>query len=318
MGGRIPNPGDQPNFAIPVRALNTKLASATLVAGNLDEARSAYAALQVRAANAELETAVLRTTVDTLRSAQQPIVDRANLLTQYTVSQAQSNASLLAQQAGQVSPDTGLQDFIANLGLAVALGEASMPDRVISSVSASLQTYLTFNPGPDGKPTIGVRLYQPELGQPTALAKTTFEIAKVPSSQSDPAPRNLYAVLQDMQSVYTDPFWIQFVTGAPPVAPATQIVTEIAKVFANGATWTLPFLIQEASTIAQLENTLATLVTGKVPSERQATYAAVVAALASLATALNPANRSSFVAGDLYALSAALDATTQMAKTLPA
>src|SRR5262249_33705266 len=135
IGGPIPNQaGDEPNSSIPVRSFNTQLASTVLVAGSLDEARSAYAALQLRTATAEQQTAVLRTTVETLRSAQQPIVDRANLLTQFTVSQAQSNATLIAQQAGQVSPDIGLQDFINHLGLAVALGEASMPDRVITSV----------------------------------------------------------------------------------------------------------------------------------------------------------------------------------------
>ena len=293
----------------------TQLASTTLVAGNLDEARSAYAALQLRATSAEQEAIVLRTTVDTLNIAQNSIVDRANLLTIYTANQAQVNASLTAQQAGQVTPDADLQEFIANLGLAVALGEASMPDRAISSVTTTLQTYLTFNPGADGKPQVGIRLYQPELGQPTALATTSFEIAKVPPAQGVPAPRNLYAVLQDKQAVFTNSFWAQFVSGTPPTTLSSQIVTEIAKVFAAVGSWSFPFIIQEAAAIAALETALSTLIGSQSPGAGATSYASSVAALTALTTTLNPASRSNFVAGDLFALSGALDATTQIAKT---
>ena len=292
-------------------------ATASLVAGNLDEARGAYSSMQLRATSAEQETVVLRSTVETLRAAQGPIVDRANLLTQFTVNQAQTNAQLTAQQAGEVSPDILLQDFVSSLGLAVALGEASMPDRAISSVTASLQTYMTLNQGTDGVRRLGLRLYQPELGQPTALVKTSFEIAKVPPGPGVPAPRNLYAVLQDKQAVYTNSFWAQFVAGTPPSPPASQIITEIAKVFASVGSWSFPFIVQEASAIANLETVLASVITGKVKAERAAAYAAVVGALVSLTNALNPATRSTFVAGDLFAVAAALDATNQIAKIIP-
>ncbi len=294
----------------------TQLASTTLVAGNLDEARSAYAALQLRATSAEQKAVVLGTTIDALNTAQSAIVDHANLLALYTANQAQVNAQLTAQQASQVTPDANLQDFIANLGLAVALGEASMPDRAISSVTTTLQTFLTFNPGPDGKPQVGIRLYQPELGQPTALATTSFEIAKLPPAQGVPAPRNLYAVLQDKQAVFTNSSWARFVTGTPPSAPSSQIVTEIAKVFAAVGSWSFPFIIQEAAAIAALETILSTLIVSHSPGVGATSYAGAVAALTALAATLNPDSRSNFVAGDLFALSAALDATTQIAKTL--
>ena len=284
-----------------------------LLTQNISEASAAYSALELRVQSAEQATSTLQATVDNLRSTQTVVVDRARLLTQYTVGQVQANAQLTAQQAGQVSPDVSLDALIASLGLAVALAEASMPDRAVNSVNVTLQTYLTFDA--NSKVT-GVRLYQPELGQPTALATTSFEIAKVAPPPGTPAPRNLYAVLQDQQSLFTNPFWTRFATGTPPSQPAAQIVAEIAKVLANISGWTLPFLVQEAAAIAGFETTLSTLLAGTAPPERVSAFAAVVAALSTLTKALDPATRSNFVAGDLHALETALDATTRIATTL--
>ncbi|HEV2494497.1 MAG TPA: hypothetical protein VG204_15650 [Terriglobia bacterium] len=284
-----------------------------LLAQNLFEARAAYSALELRVQSAEQTTTTLQATVDNLRSTQSVIVDRAKLLTQYTVGQVQSNAQLTADQAGRVSPDLPLDALISSLGLAVALAEASMPDRALNSVNVTLQTYLTFDAN---SKVAGVRLYQPELGQPNALATTSFEIAKVAPPAGTPAPRDLYAVLQDKQSLFTNPFWIRFAAGTPPSQPAAQIVAEIAKVFANIGAWTLPFLVQEAAAIAGFETTLSALMAGTAPQERVSAFATVVAALSTLTKALDPATRSNFVAGDLHALEAALDATTRIAATL--
>ena len=288
-----------------------------LIALNLDQARSAYAALELRTAAADRQISTLQGTVDALKTTQSTLVDRAALLTQYTVNQSQSNAQLVAQQAGHVSPDLPLDAFIGSLGLAVALSEAAMPDRIVNSVSATLQAYLTFDTGSDGvSKVVGVRLYQPELGQPAALATASFEIAKVPPPPGSPAPRSLYAVLQSKQSLYTNPFWMQFSSGSPPIVPASQVITEIAKVFANIGEWSLPFLIAESAAIGSLETTLAGLAAGTAPAADAAAFAGAAAALMSLVASLNPANRSSYVAGDLYALTAALDATTRVAQSL--
>jgi len=287
-----------------------------LVAVNLDEARTAYASLELRATVAEGVATNLRATIDSLNISQTTLADRANLLAQFTANQAQANAQLTTQQAGQVSPDVSLDNFISSLGLSVALGESSMPDRTVTSVAASLQGYMTFSPGADGLPKIGLRFYQPELGQPTALATTSFEIAKVPPQPGVAAPRSLYLVLADKQSAYSDPFWAQFVTGSPAVQPAAEIIVEISKLFTNIGAWSLPFLVQEAGAIAALETTLSGLVGASAPPERVAAYAGVVQAFSNLVTALDPTTRSQYVAGDLYALSAAMDATTRIAQTL--
>jgi hypothetical protein len=279
-----------------------------LIAFNLDEARSAYAALELRSSAADLHISTLQNTVDALKVAQAAVVDRAALLTKFTVAQAQSNAQLIAQQAGQVSPDIGLASFINSLGLAVALGEASMPDRTVNSVSTTLQAYLTFGTGADGvSKSVGVRLYQPELGAATALMTASFQIAKVPPEPGVPAPRSLYNVLQAKQALYTDPFWMQISS-----TTAAQILTVIAATFAGVGGWTLPFLIGQAAAIAGLETTMA----GLVPAD--GAYSAAVAALTNLTASLNAADRSAYVAGDLYALTAALDATTRTAGTLSA
>lgn len=288
-----------------------------LLTENIFEARAAYSALELRVQSAEQMTSALQATVDNLRSKQNVVVDRAKLLTQYTVDQVHANAQLTTQQAGQVSPDVALDALIASLGLAAALAEASMPDRAVNSVTATLQTYLTFNTGPDGVSRVaGVRLYQPELGQPTALASASFEIAKVAPPPGAPAPRNLYAVLQDKQSLFTNPFWTRFVAGTPPSSPASQIVAEITKVFASVGGWTLPFLVHEAAAIAGFETTLSGLLAGAAPPQPASAYATVVAALTALTKSLDPQARQNYVAGDLYALEAALDATTKIAATL--
>ncbi len=286
-----------------------------LIAFSLDEARSAYSALELRTSAAELHISTLQSTVDALKVAQSTVVDRAALLTQYTVAQAQSNAQLVAQQTKQVSPDIPLDSFIGTLGLAVALGEASMPDRAVNSVQATLQAYLTFDTGADGvSKSVGVRFYQPELGQATALMTASFEIAKVPPAPGVPAPRTLYNVLQSKQALYTDPFWLNAPTGQPPSDVPGQIIAVISATFGAIGGWTLPFLIGQASTIATWESTLATQAAATAAPDAAAAYSSAVQALSNLIGSLSAPR--AYVAGDLYALSASLDATTRAAQSV--
>ncbi len=114
-----------------------------LVAENVDEARSAYASLAIRTQNAEATVAVLQATVANLSSAVPIMAAQNALLSGYAIDQLQTNAQLAAQQAGEVSPDVTLDGFVRSLGLAAALSEATMPDRAISTLTATLQTYFT-------------------------------------------------------------------------------------------------------------------------------------------------------------------------------
>ena len=291
-----------------------------LITTDIFQARSAVATLERRAQSAELAADALRATINTLTSAQQEIVDRTTIEHEFTLGQIAVNSQQNAQQATQVSPDLSLQDFIAALGLSIALAEATMPDRTIGPVSASVQSFLTFNLGPDGKTRVpGLRLYQPELGAPTALATTSFDLTKIPAAATAPAPRSLYSVLLDKQSLYSGAFWVGLKSSSPPAPPATLAVAEIAKVFANIGDWSFPYLLLEAATIAGFETALTGALAGTSPQPGLigvAAFGAAVAKLTSLIAAMNA--RTTFVAGDLYALTAALDTTTNLAQAVHA
>ena len=89
---------------------------------------------------------------------------------------------------------------------------------------------------------------------------------------------------------------------------------EVAKVFAAIGGWSFAYVLQEATTIAGLETTLAGLLTGVTPAAAVTAYTSAVQALTALTLTL--AARSTYVAGDLYALAAALDATTTLASAV--
>lgn len=287
-----------------------------LITNNIDEARLAYTTLESRAVSAEQRADALQTTVEQLRAAQPILAAAADRLSQRAVSQEAVNAQLRAQQVGQVSPDTPLDRFIASFGLAAALGEATMADRAVASVAATVQGYLVA-PAGGGAGAPALRFYQPEFGAPGTAGSASFEITKTPPAAGAAVPRNLYAVLRDKQAMFDDPYWTRFVTAAPPPSqPARQIVVEIAKVLAATGSWDFSFLVQEAAAIAALETALAALVGRAAPSPRAASYAAAATALSSLVAALAPNVKAVPVAGDMYALAAALDATTSIAGTL--
>jgi hypothetical protein len=187
----------------------------------------------------------------------------------------------------QMRADISLSGFVQALALDVALGEATMPDRVITPVAVSASTYLV--PADAG---IGLRFQPPELAdRPEGLSTTSLELAKVPAVEGT-TPRSLYAVLEDKQRVYG---------GAAAGRIEGGIVAEVGKVLAQSAAWTLAFLAEAASRIGELELKLAESAGDEDRSRR-------VTALLELARSL--AAKRGFVMGDLYALAAALDATT--------
>ena len=286
-----------------------------LITNNIYEARSAYVSLESLAQASQQNVVTLQATVDNLTAIHAQLVDSVRLEGTFTASQISTNGQLTAQQATAVSPDISLDNFIAALGLSIALAEATMPDRAINAVEATVQSYLTLTTGPDGVTKVpGLRLYQPELGEPTALATTSFELAKTLSAGT-PAPRSLYTVLLAKQTTFADPFWEKFSSGNPPTQPAVSVVAEAGKIFSMIGNWSFPYLLQEASTIAGLETTLSGLATAATPTNATAAYTASVQSLTSLIQAL--AGRSVHVAGDLFALATALDATTTLAVLIP-
>ncbi|MGH3052198.1 MAG: hypothetical protein ACRDM8_04465 [Gaiellaceae bacterium] len=183
--------------------------------------------------------------------------------------------------------DISLAGFVQSLALDVALGEATMPDRVVTPVAVSASTYLLPSDG-----GLGLRFQTPELAdRPAGLSSTSLELAKVPSVDGR-APPSLYAVLQEKQRVYG-------VWSAGRIEG--RIVAEVGKVLAATGTWTLSFLAESAVRIGELELKLA-------GSARDEGRSEAAKALLQLARSVLAKPRS--VAGDLYALAAALDATT--------
>jgi hypothetical protein len=285
-----------------------------LLTNDITQARAAYAGLELLADATQQRVVTLEAAVDNLTSLHSQLFETARLQNELTLSQISANAQLTTQQVSTVLPDVTLDNFIAALGLSIALAEATMPDRAIGSVSASVQSYLTLTPGPSGALVPGLRLYQPELGEPSALATTSFDLSKTVAPAGTPAPKSLYTVLQAKQAAFADPFWAKFSSGSPPTQPAAAIVAEAGKVFAAIGSWSFPYLLQEAETIAELEATLAGLIGGTATQSVVAAYTASVQALSSLVQATSA--RSVHVAGDLFALTATLDATTGLATTL--
>jgi hypothetical protein len=271
-----------------------------LLTDDINEARSAYTVLETRAQNAEQRAQGLQLTLDQLRNNIPVLNGQSQFLRQRAIDQESANAQLRAQGIAGASPDIPLDAFIASLGLAAALGEASMPGSAISSISSTTKAYLVVGTPSE---TVRLRFYQPELGSASGLSSTTVQIEKVPPALGFPSPRNLYAVLADKQSVYTSAFWLQF-------PPSAQIIGQIAMVFANTGAWTFPLLVQSAGTIASLEKTLAAAVPPDSPP--LSAYVSAVASLSSLAGTL--VSKAIPVSGDLLELTAALDGTTTVAR----
>ncbi|HTD54467.1 MAG TPA: hypothetical protein VK670_03740 [Silvibacterium sp.] len=285
-----------------------------LLTNNITEARAAYADLELFADATQQRVVTLQATVDNLTALHSQLFETVRLQNELTLSQISTNAQLTTQQVSTILPDVTLDNFIASLGLSIALAEATMPDRTIGSVSASVQSYLTLTPGPNGAFVPGLRLYQPELGQPSALATTSFDVSKTVALAGTAVPRSLYTVLQEKQSTFADPFWTKFASGTPPAQPAARIVAEVTKIFAAIGSWSFPYLLQEAAVIAGLETTLAGLIGSAAPQNAVGAYTTSVQTLFSLVQAISA--RSIHVAGDLYALATALDTTTNLAHAL--
>jgi hypothetical protein len=273
-----------------------------LITEDIAEAREAYARLEERLASAERRASAAAAGLGDLLATHQTLLDATGVLQQRILDLEGANIELQRQldQVTRLRADVGLAGFVASVGLAAALGEASMPDRAVSNLSASIRTFLT--PG-GGAP--GLRFPQPEFGDVGAgLTTTSFQLAKTPILTDAPAPRPLYIVVQDKQLIYSAPRFAGIPTAGQLVASTIRLLTD------TGA-WSFGFLVQEAGTIGSLEAILAGALPDQ-PAGARETLAQAAAALSALTerlmTVTNPG------AGDLLALSPAMDATSRAAR----
>ena len=271
-----------------------------LLTDDPEQARKAFRLLEARAQSAEQRADVLQAAL-AFKPAATPGFSR--LLSDRVLQLEAENATLRIQldQLSKFTPDIALEKFVSALAMSVAIGEASMPDRAIPSISATVQSYLA--PGAAG---VGLRFQAPELAATDArLSTTSFEIAKVPVPPGTAAPRSFYAVLQEKQRVCTDPFLAKSLQ-------ASAIIVEVAKTLANTDSWSFNFLAQSVFTIAGLEKKLADSL--KATGKDATAYGAAVDNLIALDNTLRA--KTNPVVGDLLALVAALDAATSALKTL--
>jgi hypothetical protein len=197
---------------------------------------------------------------------------------------------LQLEQVQRSRAELGFAGLVDSVGLAVALGEATMPQHAISSVSVSAKGYLV----PTGE-GIGVRFQPPELAHSAVgQSTTTFELAKVPGE--GPAAPSLYAVLDEKQRLYSREPWASR-------KDARRLVTELRQTLAAADSWTLEFLAEQATVIARLERRLAGVARTGAAAEARGT----ITELASLAGGLGKRRPG---AGDVHALASALRATT--------
>jgi hypothetical protein len=284
-----------------------------LLTDNIEEARAAYSALEGRALSAEQLIATLQTALSQAKAGEPISFQQAQDIRQIALDREADNVRLRAQlqQAIVLKADLPLQAFIASIGLASALGEATMPDRTITSLAATLQTHLVI-----AQSAVGLHFFQTGIDQePFSLSTTTFQLARVTPQPGAPAPRNLYSALQEKQSVYANAFWRKFTTATqPPSQPAADTEAATAMLLANAAGWNFPYLLQSALQIGNLEKTLAGLVVAALPGGPSTAFEN--AANSFLGVIGNMQQISQPVAGDLFTLTGSLDAVTASAKVL--
>jgi hypothetical protein len=273
-----------------------------LITGDIAQAREAYARLEGRLASAERRASTAEAALGDLLATHQRLLDTTGVLQQRILDLEGINIELQRRldQVTHFRADVGLVEFVTSVGLAVALGEASMPDRTVSGLSASIRTFLT----PEGG-VAGLRFPQPELGDlASGLTTTSFQLAKIPAPADVPAPRPLYTVVQDKQLIYS-------ATRFAGMVAAGQLVTSASRLLADTGAWSFSFLVQQAGTIGSLEAMLADALPDRPAGAREALAQAAVA-LSALTERLMALSRPS--AGDLLALSTAMDTTSRAAR----
>jgi hypothetical protein len=194
-----------------------------------------------------------------------------------------------ADRLERLHADMTLSGFVDSLALATALGEASMTDRVVSSVALEARTYLVPSGG-----GLALRFQPAELAdRPAGLSTTSLELAKVPGPDARAAP-SFYAVLEEKQRLYDG---LSADSGG-------QVVAECATALAGSGSWSLAFLARAASSIGAFE-------LGLARSLGDQAYVDAAEALIRLARGIAAKPRP--VAGDVLSLAAALDRSTSAA-----
>ena len=136
-----------------------------LVTTDLDQARLAYSALEMRAAAADQRISVLELAVAQARDGAPPSPPPGGvgILLQRIADLEGQNQNLLTRldDAAKAVAEIPIQRVVDSIGLAAAIAEASMPDRVIGTLAASVTSHLRTTAG-----ELAARLPLPQLDGP--------------------------------------------------------------------------------------------------------------------------------------------------------
>ncbi len=276
-----------------------------LFTNEIGAARVAYDAVESRAVNAELRASKLDALLADLRARPPFAVDEVAGLRQRMADLESENVKLREQLQGLLRDraQITLQTFIEALGLAAAVGEATMPGRAISSFTARMQAFISMISG-----GIGLSFQAPELASRSAgLSTISFGLEKIPPQSGVAAAPNLYSVLEEKQRLYTDSFWSRF-----DMVPET--IAEINRVLLDTGAWNFTYLAEAAGAIAALEQRLALATSALISNESASAYVTAARSLGVLADRLK--KKVNPVVGDLLAITSSLDATTKAAVSL--
>ena len=276
-----------------------------LFTNEIGAARVAYDAVESRAVNAELRASKLDAVLADLRARPPFAVDEVAGLRQRMADLESENVKLREQLQGLLRDraQITLQTFIEALGLAAAVGEATMPGRAISSFTARMQAFISMISG-----GIGLSFQAPELASRSAgLSTISFGLEKIPPQSGVAAAPNLYSVLEEKQRLYTDSFWSRF-----DMVPET--IAEINRVLLDTGAWNFTYLAEAAGAIAALEQRLALATSALISNESASAYVTAASSLGVLADRLK--KKLNPVVGDLLAITSSLDATTKAAVSL--
>ena len=274
-----------------------------LFTNDISEARRAYAALEARTASVELHASRIDAA---LRATQaRDVAADVGLLRQRIADLEGDNIKLRNQldDLRRARSDASLQQFIEAIALSAALGEATMPDRLVVSLSASIKAHLMLE-----NSNVALRFQPPELGASgAALGTTSFEIAKVPPPPGAAAPANFYLLLMATQNA----FGHVLVSDNFPELQALQkqMVVETTRALMEVGQWNFAYLVDLAEKLASIETEY-----GKETGDQGTALHDAAAILVKLAQSLSI--KSNPVAADLYALTAAFAEATRTATAL--
>jgi hypothetical protein len=212
------------------------------------------------------------------------------------------NAALRLRFLGPPPPPAGIsvQNLVGSIGLSAALGEATLADRALGTLSVSAQMMVVAVE----QNSVSVQFPSPATPLPSDnLSTVTVVLDRMPAAAGHSDPPTLYHVLAAKQALYGGADWFAS-------DQAKAIVAACTAALAQAAGWTFASVLSTADTVTTSEQSLAAALSARqpVPAGTPA-YASAADASRHVIDGLKSAS-SPPVAADLAALCSALHNVT--------